>query len=214
MSVASVSRRKNEIEIILKVLGRGTEAIDVYEYLIPLDPVNPNLHSALAFAYWNNGRPEEALESNNTTLSISPGYIGSHYLGGGILEDLGDPEAALAETMEEPFEPYRLLGLSRIHDAMGHTAESDTALQALIDRYADGWAYNIAYTYALRGEADHVFEWLDRAIENRDAGLAQLASTTVFNNIEDDPRWQPLLESLGMAPEQLAAIEFEVVVPK
>ena len=97
---------------------------------------------------------------------------------------------------------------------MGHSAESDTALQALIDRYADGWAYNIAYTYAFRGEADPVFEWLDRAIENRDAGLAQLASTVVFNNIEDDPRWQPLIESLGMAPEQLAAIEFEVVVPK
>ena len=200
--------------LLTEVLGRGTEAIDVYEYLIPLDPVNPNLHAALAFAYWNDGRPEEALESNNTTLSLSPGYIGSHYFGGGVLEDLGDPEAALAETMEEPFEPYRLLGLSRIHDAMGHSAESDTALQALIDRYADGWAYNIAYTYAFRGEADPVFEWLDRAIENRDAGLAQLASTVVFNNIEDDPRWQPLIESLGMAPEQLAAIEFEVVVPK
>jgi TolB-like protein len=200
--------------LLTEVLDRGAEAIEVYEYLVPRDPINPTLHAALAFAYWNNGRSEVALESVRTTLSLSPNYISSHYLGGGVIEGLGDPEGALAETMQEPHEPYRLLGLSRIHNAMGHAAESDSALQVLIDRYGDGWAYNIAYTYALRDEADSAFEWLDQAIENRDAGLAQLGSTTVFSNIEDDPRWRPLVESLGMSPEQLAAIEFEVELPE
>jgi len=200
--------------LLTEVLGRGPEAIEVYEYLIPRDPINPSLHSAIAFAYWNSSRSEDALESVRTTLSLSPNYISSHYLGGGVIADLGDPEGALAETMQEPYEPYRLLGLSRIHNSMGHAAESDSALQELIDKYSDGWAYNIAYTYAMRGEADSAFEWLDRAIENRDAGLAQLGSTTVFSNVEDDPRWRPLLESLGMTPEQLAAIEFEVELPE
>ncbi len=93
-------------------------------------------------------------------------------------------------------------------------AESDAELQKLIDRYGDGWAYNIAYTYAMRGDADPAFEWLDRAIANHDAGVAQLGSTKAFQDIEDDPRWMPLLESLGMAPEQLAAIDFEVKIPR
>lgn len=83
----------------------------------------------------------------------------------------------------------------------------------MIDRYGDSWAYNIAYTYALRGEADPAFEWLDRAIANRDAGVGQVGSTRLFDKILDDPRWLPLLERLGMTPEQLAAIEFEVEVP-
>ena len=200
--------------LLTEVLDRGAEAMEVYEYLIPRDPINPSLHSAMAFAYLNDGRYEESLESARTTLSLSPEFIGSHYSAGGAIENLGDPEAALAETEKEVYEPYRLLGLSRIHNAMGHPAESDAALQELIDRYADGWAYNIAYTYALRGEADPAFEWLDRAIENRDAGLAQLGSTRVFANIEDDPRWLPLLERLGMSPDQLAAIEFEVEIPE
>jgi TolB-like protein len=199
--------------LLTEVLNRGPEAIEVYEYLIPRDPINPSLHSAIAFGYWSSGRYEESIESARTTLSLSPGFIGSHYAAGGAIEDLGDPEAALAETEKEVYEPYRLLGLSRIHNAMGHAAESDAALQELIDRYADGWAYNIAYTFALRGEADPAFEWLDKAIANRDAGLAQLGSTKLFDKIVDDPRWLPLVERLGMSPEQLAAIEFEVEIP-
>jgi hypothetical protein len=30
----------------------------------------------------------------------------------------------------------------------------------------------------------------------------------------DDPRWLPVLESIGKSPEQLAAIEFEVRLPQ
>jgi hypothetical protein len=32
-------------------------------------------------------------------------------------------------------------------------------------------------------------------------------------NLHSDPRWQSLLRYHGMAPEQLAAIEFDVKVP-
>ena len=199
--------------MLTELLNRGDEAIEVYEYLITRDPINPSLHSSLAFAYWSTGRYEESLEAARTTQSLSPEFIGSHYAAGGAIEDLGDLEAALIETEKEVYEPYRLLGLSRIHNALGHAAESDAALQELIDRYGDSWAYNIAYTYALRGEADPAFEWLDRAIANRDAGVGQVGSTKLFDKILDDPRWLPLLERLGMTPEQLAAIEFEVEVP-
>ena len=34
-----------------------------------------------------------------------------------------------------------------------------------------------------------------------------------FANIHDDPRWLPFLRELGMAPEQLAVIKFDVTVP-
>jgi hypothetical protein len=35
-----------------------------------------------------------------------------------------------------------------------------------------------------------------------------------LDNIHDDPRWLPFLRSIGKAPEQLAAIEFEVTLPE
>lgn len=38
--------------------------------------------------------------------------------------------------------------------------------------------------------------------------------TRRFTNLHEDPRWLPFLRKLGMAPEQLAAIKFDVSVPK
>ena len=61
--------------------------------------------------------------------------------------------------------------------------------------------------------ADGVFEWLDIAVQYNDSGLRQIPVEILFANIHDDPRWLPFLESIGMSPEQLAAIEFEVTVP-
>ena len=40
------------------------------------------------------------------------------------------------------------------------------------------------------------------------------AEEGLFGNIHDDPRWLPFLESIGKAPEQLEAIEFNVTLPK
>ena len=36
----------------------------------------------------------------------------------------------------------------------------------------------------------------------------------MFSNIHTDPRWLPFLRDLGVSPEQLAAIKFDVKLPK
>ena len=97
---------------------------------------------------------------------------------------------------------------------MGQAVASDAALAELIDNYEHFAAYNIAYILAFRGEADRAFAWLDKAVLYNDTGLAHIANQLEFTNIHDDPRWLPFLESIGMAPEQLAAIEFNVTLPE
>jgi tetratricopeptide (TPR) repeat protein len=101
-----------------------------------------------------------------------------------------------------------------VHHALEQAAESDAALARLFDEYEEGWAYNIAYALAYRGEADRAFEWLDKAVEYNDPGLTDIAIEPMFANIHDDPRWLPFLASQERAPEQLAAIEFEVTLPQ
>ena len=44
--------------------------------------------------------------------------------------------------------------------------------------------------------------------------LAQFLSTRCWPIIHSDARWLPLLRKLGMAPEQLAAIKFDVTLPQ
>ena len=57
------------------------------------------------------------------------------------------------------------------------------------------------------------FEWLDKAVEYHDPGLADIPVEPLFSNIHHDPRWLPFLRKIGKAPEQLAAIKFDVKVP-
>ena len=195
-------------------LGRLDQAIALSEYRVARDPVNDGGHFALGVLYASAGRPDEAIAAYRTALSLNPerGRTQS-YLGVTLLLN-GEPEAALQAVQQETAEVSRLVGLVLAYHALGHVAESDAALTELIEEHEQGWAYNIAYVLAYRGEADCAFEWLDKAVQYHDPGLSGIPGAVLFANIQDDPRWLPFLESIGKSPEQLAAIGFEVTLPE
>jgi hypothetical protein len=98
--------------------------------------------------------------------------------------------------------------------ALGQKVESDAALAELIETYAQGFPFSIAYVFAFRGETDRAFEWLDKAARDHDLYLGAVAGHPMLTNIHSDPRWLPFLRKYGLAPEQLAAIKFDVSVPR
>jgi hypothetical protein len=100
------------------------------------------------------------------------------------------------------------------HHALGQKADSDATLAELIEKYETGYSFNIAYVMAFRGEADRAFEWLDKASQYHDLYLSAVAGHPMFNSIHADRRWLPFLRKHGLAPEQLAAIKFDVTVPR
>lgn len=53
---------------------------------------------------------------------------------------------------------------------------------------------NIATVYAFLGDADHVYIWLDRALETRDPGVASLYEFPyLVPKLRNDPRLAVLL---------------------
>ena len=52
--------------------------------------------------------------------------------------------------------------------------------------------------YAFRGEIDLVFHWMDVAYDTRDSGLTSLLLDSLLTNLHDDPRWEPLLDKMGL----------------
>jgi hypothetical protein len=100
------------------------------------------------------------------------------------------------------------------YQAVGRKTDSDASLDDMMAKHKETAAYNIAYVLAFRGEADRAFEWLDKAVAYGDRGVAGTAVEPLFANLHDDPRWLPFLRQLGQAPEQLAAIKFQVTVPR
>jgi tetratricopeptide (TPR) repeat protein len=157
---------------------------------------------------------DEAIASFRTALMLNPGYIASRYRIGVALLLKGEPLAALAEMQQEQKAAKRLEGDAIVYHTLGQIDASDAALAELIDKYERSSAYNIAYVLAFRGEADRAFAWLDKAVQYNDAGLPRIVYQPEFTNIHDDPRWLSFLVSIGQSPEQLAAIEFKVALPK
>jgi len=195
-------------------LGRADLGVSIAERLVDIDPINVDYRLDLAFYYIMSGRGEESIAEYRTALSLNPGRLGTH---AGLSQALlfqGEPEAALEAISQGPSELVRLQGLASIHHALGNRTKSDAALSELIEKYERVAAGNIAGALALRGEVDRAFEWLDKAVQYGDGFLSDLSVTPHFTNLHSDPRWLPLLRSIGKAPEQLAAIEFDLVLPE
>jgi TolB-like protein/cytochrome c-type biogenesis protein CcmH/NrfG len=195
-------------------LGRPQQVIRLGEYVVAHDPVNTLAHATLGGSYARAGRYDEALASLQTSLRLAPGRSLAHYTMGVILLAKNDPKAALAEMLQEPAESWHLDGLALSYHALGRHAESDAALAELIKKYEKEASWNIAYIHAFRGEADEAFKWLDKAAVYRDPGLSLTAMQWLFANIQQDPRWLPFLRKIGRAPEQLAAVKFDVRLPE
>jgi tetratricopeptide (TPR) repeat protein len=195
-------------------LGRFDRAIELDEYAVAVDPLTPARHGSLGYDYARSGRLDEAIASYRTALRLAPGRVGTQYNIGEILLRQGQADAALAEIRQEPEENWRLMGLAMAYHSLARKAESDAALAELITKFQKDSAYNIAYVLAWRGETDRAFEWLGKALEFHDTGLVEIPNEPLFKNIENDPRWLPFLRKVGKAPEQLAAIRFDVALPK
>ncbi|MDB6114795.1 MAG: hypothetical protein JWQ62_1740 [Lacunisphaera sp.] len=194
-------------------LGRYEQVIALGEYVVIHDPLNTLAHATLGGAYIRAGRYDEGMASMETALRLAPGRSLGYYSIAMTLVQKGDPKAALVTIQKEPAGSWRTDGLAIVYHALGRKTESDAALAELIAKYERESAWNIAYVYAFRGEADAAFEWLEKAIVYHDPGLSLTAVQPQFANIRSDPRWLPFLRRIGLAPEQLAAIKFDVKVP-
>ena len=200
--------------VLLESLGRLDEALALDEAVVRRDPVNVTALSNLGLHQLSAGRLDPAIASFRTVLSLAPGWGGAHACLGDALLQKGDAHGALAEIEQETSEPDKMIGLPMAYHALGRKADSDAALAALIAKYEKNAAYNIAYVYAFRGEADKAFAWLDKAVEYGDPGLSEIVTENLFDKIHADPRWLPFLRKVGKAPEQLAKIEFKVTLPQ
>ena len=197
-------------------LNRLDLAIALGKRFAELDPANATGLGTLCRAYLHAERYDEAIDCYHKTLAISPGIIAIHqYLVIALLmkDSHANAKAALDAAQAEPAESYRLYALALAHYAVGNRAASDAALEEAARKYERDSAFNIAYVYAYRNEADLAFQWLDRAAQYNDTGLADLAVSPLFKSVHGDPRWAAYLTKVGYAPAQLAAIPFDVKVP-
>jgi TolB-like protein len=200
--------------VLLQALGRDERAIAVYKRSVSRDAVSAINYVLLASAFYLSGQFAESAKAYDTALSLSPGYLGASSWSAIALLLAGDEQEALAAANQEPSEMWRLVAQAMAYHALDRSADSSAALGQLTRQYEKVVPLAIASVHAYRSENDRAFEWLEKAVAYHDTSLGTVSVDPMFANLHDDPRWLPFLRKHGMAPEQLAAIEFEVPIPK
>jgi TolB-like protein/class 3 adenylate cyclase/Flp pilus assembly protein TadD len=185
---------------LARIQGRVDEGLVLIRKAIALDPLSARTHRQAAMIAVMDGRLDDAASAFRLAIDLAPNAGLNHgFLAlTRLLQGRGEEGLAIAQA--EPHDVFRNLAFALIHHVLGHAMESDAALQALIDEFAWTAAYQIAEGYAYRIEVDKAFEWLERAYAQRDPGVMYSASDVFLRPLQADPRWQPFLQRMGLAP--------------
>jgi len=177
--------------------NRLDEAIDFNRRAIEHDPLTTISYTNLGLACHAAGKLGDAEEAYRKAVELSPERAQCRSLLALVLWDQGLRDEALSEASEEPEEMYRLRSLAIIHHAAGREAASDEALMVLVEKHGNDAAFEIAEVYALRGQSDKAFSWLERAYAARSPMICDRNVSRRLSSLRSDPRWDAFLRKMN-----------------
>ena len=183
---------------VILYLGRLDEAERQARHAVELDPLSVIAQGNLARVLLFAGKLDEADAAARKAAELQPTSASSHrwQVVAAVLR--GDRETALGEAQLEPDEGYRRFELALAQQIQGDRQAANAALADLIANGRDNLAYQIAEVYAVRGEKDKAFEWLQIALDNHDTGMLALLVDPLLHSLHSDPRYKNLLAKLGL----------------
>lgn len=178
--------------------GDVAQAVEMTRKALKLNPRSADWYRWLAVYLMPLGRLDEAEQAIGTAMEVQPKGIYNHHLLTIAKVLRKDPVAAGKAADAEPPGPWRDFALALATQIGPDRAVADARLQACLDQYADGWAFQMAQVYAVRGEPDAMFEWLQRAWKARDPGMQSLLYDAPLLRYRDDPRYAALAKQAGL----------------
>ena len=183
---------------LLAATGRLREAIAAGRNATALDPLSAPAWGNLGMYLAAHGDHADAERALRRALDLAPD---SPFALNGLatlkLLD-GHSEEARSLFQRISLEGFRLTGTAMAEHSLGHARESRQALDEALARTAEGWAYEIAETYAWRGEQEHSLEWLERACTQHDAGVTAILADPLLHAVRTGPRYQALVRRLNL----------------
>ncbi len=191
--------------ICLRMQGKMEESLAEIMRAQDLDPlsliINMNVGDVLA----EMKRYDQATEQFKKTLDLDPNFIEAHRGFGTMLIQEGKLDEAMGEfrrirEIVGEDDPYGLEDLGYICGKQGKRDEAHHILDQLF-RFARGGralSLQIAMVYAGLGENDKVFEWLQKAYDEKNQFLGFLKIFPEWNDLRSDPRFHAMLRKIGL----------------
>jgi TolB-like protein len=183
---------------LLASLGLLPQAVVALRKATALDPLSNSAWEHLGRYLTFSRDFAGAHEALHRALEIQPeSPYGLNDLGELLLLE-GNGAEALAMFRKVVNEDLRLSGIAMAEHTVGRAKESQQALDELIAKYAHGSAFQIAESYAWRDEKDRAFEWLERAYQQRDGGLAEIKGDPPLASLRGDRRYKAFLHKMNL----------------
>jgi eukaryotic-like serine/threonine-protein kinase len=219
----TLSEAHNARAITLTNQLKWSEAEGEFRRAIALNPNDSSAHYFYAFLYlMPQNRIEESLQEFRTALSLDPlsGIVNVNYALT-LMVARRSPEAIshLQKVLERDpsFSPAHFY-LSQVYVSNGRYAEAVSELRkssiggVMGPASPDLQGYlrlmlttgdtapptNIAVTYALAGDHNKAFEYLEKAYAEQDSELGACIRFPAFDVLKSDPRWAGYMRRLGL----------------
>jgi serine/threonine-protein kinase len=172
---------------------------------IQLDPLSSVLHADRGYLLLLERRYEKALEVYQEVLEFDPSYYRAYTGMGRVYSLMGRYVEALAML-----EKGRSLGgeVPNILAAMGHVFglsgdyQSARGVLARLEARARE-VYIPSTSFAIvhlgLGERERALEWLEKGCSQHELTLASLKVHPIYDDLRQTPRFQAMLERLGLA---------------
>ena len=189
--------------VLLENMGRFPEAYAEIEKALALDPASPQITANHARVLVHLRRYDEALAELNKLIATNPDFPVSYNVRAFAYWRLGNQDAFASDRITE-MKKGGLSGRATAFAEGYRKAKLKGAGTALIEELMSESQreyvspYEIASTYALMGERDPTFEWLERAYTERSGRMEYIKTTYLFDNVRSDPRYLGLLRRMGL----------------
>jgi TolB-like protein/Flp pilus assembly protein TadD len=191
--------------LLLTRTGRGSEAFDVIQRALELDPLSPIILLNVALLYdRHKDDMKTAMELLRKSLDLDAGFAPAYHWMGRIQVRRGLREEGLANLQKGVDLTSRasenLASLGYALAVMGRKDEARkilAELKALYDQKKTA-AYNVAKVYAGLKDKEKMFEFLQRDYEDHSGWMTWLGVDAEWSDYASDPRFIALLKNIGL----------------
>jgi serine/threonine-protein kinase len=200
-----------QLGILLAYLGRFDEALAEVTRARALEPVSLLVGFYTASTFAAAGSLEEALAECRRVLDLDPGFSLGLWMKAVALSGLGRHDDAL-EAAERAVtcsrrQSFFLAYAACTYAGAGRRQDAEAIGQELHQRERQTYVSPMCFAEisTALGDTERAFEWLERAFDHRSPFLVTLGVNPVYDTLRQDPRFDGLLNRLGLPGARPAA---------
>ena len=186
------------------VQGRFDDALVEINRAAELNPLSPALNLALGYRFYYAHQYPEAVGQIQKTLAMDATFVPAHVYLGRAYEQKGTYPEAIGEMRKalelSEGDTNELAALGHAYAVAHQEGEAKKILDQLKERSQQTYVQpsSIALIHVGLGDKNQAFDWLQKAYEDRSAGLLYLKVDPAFDSVRSDPRFIDLRRRIGL----------------